>query len=52
MKSRRFNSDDAYAGTRIANVLEILAGAVILGFFLRSAFLAAVPAISRVVGGK
>jgi len=48
----RFNSDDAYVGTKIANVLALLAGAVILGFFLRSAFLAAVPAISRVIGGK
>jgi hypothetical protein len=52
MNSRRFNSDDAYVGTRIANVLALLAGAVILFFFLRSAFLAAVPAISRVIGGK
>jgi hypothetical protein len=50
--SRRFNSDDAYVGTRIANVLAVMAGAVILFFFLRSAFLAAVPAISRVIGGK
>jgi hypothetical protein len=48
----RFNSDDAYAGTKIANVLAVMAGAVILFFFLRSAFLAAVPAISRVIGGK
>ena len=52
MNSPRFNSDDAYVGTRIANVLAVMAGAVILFFFLRSAFLAAVPAISRVVGGK
>jgi len=50
MNSPRFNSDDAYVGTRIANVLAILAGAGILFFFLRSAFLAAVPAISRVAG--
>jgi hypothetical protein len=50
--SRRFNSDDAYVGTRIANVLAVLVGAAILFFFLRSAFLAAVPAISRVIGGK
>lgn len=50
--SRRFNSDDAYVGTRIANVLAVMAGAVILFFFLRSAFLAAVPAISRVIEGR
>jgi hypothetical protein len=48
----RFNSDDAYVGTKIANVLAILTGSVILFFFLRSAFLAAVPAISRIVGGR
>ena len=47
----RFNSDDAYVGTRIANVLAILAGVVMLGWLLQT-FLAAVPAISRVVGGK
>jgi len=52
MNSRRFNSDSAYVGTKIANVLAVMAGAVILFFFLRSAFLAAVPAISRVIGGK
>jgi hypothetical protein len=51
-RPRRFNSDDAYVGTRIANVLALLAGSLVLFFFLRSAFLAAVPAISRVVGGK
>jgi hypothetical protein len=48
----RFNSDDAYVGTRIANVLAVMAGALVLFFFLRSAFLAAVPAISRIVGGR
>jgi len=52
MNSPRFNSDDAYVGTRIANVLAVMAGAIVLFFVLRSAFLAAVPAISRVVGGK
>jgi hypothetical protein len=49
---RRFNSDDAYVGTRIANVLAVLVGALVLFVVLRSAFLAAVPAISRIVGGR